>query len=219
MHLSLQEGDELCVKTLIAFGANINQRGYNEFTPLDLAIDNGRLPHIEEILINLHARSSALLMTRTSSIKVPRLHSYAEHMGPVSGGIRLKKNDRLEDFIKRFGVHRLHDELEHYVNRRLSLSQSFGNADEAISIAMQQKELAQYNKTLRTSRPEPTTFALEGGSRILFLDGGGIKGLAQIEVLCQLEERTGRSITELFDWIVGTSTGGIIALGLVYGKM
>ena len=33
----------------------------------------------------------------------------------------------------------------------------------------------------------------------------------------RLEEATGRKITELFDWIIGTSTGGIIALGLVYG--
>ena len=62
-----------------------------------------------------------------------------------------------------------------------------------------------------------TTPSLEGGSRLLFLDGGGIKGLAQIEALMRLEEATGRNITELFDWIIGTSTGGIIALGLVYG--
>ena len=33
----------------------------------------------------------------------------------------------------------------------------------------------------------------------------------------QIERRTGRKITELFDWIVGTSTGGIVALGMVYG--
>ena len=59
---------------------------------------------------------------------------------------------------------------------------------------------------------------LEGGSRLLFLDGGGIKGLSQIEALIQLEEATGRKTTELFDWIVGTSTGGVIALALVYGK-
>lgn len=59
---------------------------------------------------------------------------------------------------------------------------------------------------------------VEGGSRILFLDGGGIKGLVQLEVLMQLEEKTGRKITELFDWIVGTSTGGVIALTLVYGE-
>ena len=56
------------------------------------------------------------------------------------------------------------------------------------------------------------------GSRVLFLDGGGIRGLVQIEILVQLEERTGQKITELFDWIVGTSTGGIVALGLVYGE-
>ena len=52
----------------------------------------------------------------------------------------------------------------------------------------------------------------------MFLDGGGIRGLIQIEILSMLERRTGRKITELFDWIIGTSTGGIVALGLVYGK-
>lgn len=57
-----------------------------------------------------------------------------------------------------------------------------------------------------------------GGSRILFLDGGGMKGLVEIEILSQIERRTGKRITELFDWIVGTSTGAIIALGLVYGE-
>ena len=56
------------------------------------------------------------------------------------------------------------------------------------------------------------------GNHVLFLDGGGIRGLVQIEVLMELECRTGRKITELFDWIIGTSTGGIVALGLVYGK-
>ena len=56
------------------------------------------------------------------------------------------------------------------------------------------------------------------GSRILFLDGGGMKGLMQLDMLCQIERETGRKITELFDWIVGSSIGGVIALALVYGK-
>ena len=56
------------------------------------------------------------------------------------------------------------------------------------------------------------------GNRVLFLDGGGIRGLVQVEILMELEKRTGRRITELFDWIVGTSTGGLVALSLVYGK-
>ena len=75
--------------------------------------------------------------------------------------------------------------------------------DIAISLAVQLQEMSMFQKA---------------GSRILCLDGGGIRGLIQLEILSQLELKTGRKITELFDWIVGTSTGGIIALGLVYGK-
>ena len=60
---------------------------------------------------------------------------------------------------------------------------------------------------------------IKGGSRILSLDGGGIRGLVQLEILMQLEEATGRKVTDLFDWIIGTSTGGIIALTLVYGEL
>ena len=54
--------------------------------------------------------------------------------------------------------------------------------------------------------------------RILSLDGGGIKGAFSASVLAALEETTGRRCVEHFDLITGTSTGGIIALGLGLGK-
>ena len=41
--------------------------------------------------------------------------------------------------------------------------------------------------------------------------------LIYMQVLRQLELKTGRKVTEIFDWIVGTSTGAVLALGLVYG--
>ena len=50
------------------------------------------------------------------------------------------------------------------------------------------------------------------------MDGGGIKGLVLIDMLSTIEKITGRRIVDLFDWIIGTSTGGILALALVYGK-
>lgn len=50
--------------------------------------------------------------------------------------------------------------------------------------------------------------------RILSLDGGGLRGIAQLLVLKRIEIITGKKIYELFDLIVGTSTGGIIACGL-----
>ena len=53
--------------------------------------------------------------------------------------------------------------------------------------------------------------------QILALDGGGVKGIFSAGVLAHLEEDLGCSITDHFDLITGTSTGGIIALGLGIG--
>lgn len=53
--------------------------------------------------------------------------------------------------------------------------------------------------------------------KILSIDGGGIKGLYSASVLARIEEKTGKRITDHFDMICGTSTGGLIALGLASG--
>jgi hypothetical protein len=72
-------------------------------------------------------------------------------------------------------------------------------------------------KLVRSMR-EQEQYRRRCGSRVLCLDGGGIRGLLQMATLREIERQTGRRIVELFDWIVGTSTGGIIALSLTYGK-
>ena len=99
-------------------------------------------------------------------------------------------------------------DLERNIHSRLQNTSMAGQSavfspDTAISLAVQLQEMTLFQKA---------------GSRVLCLDGGGIRGLIQLEILSQLEIKTGRKVTELFDWIVGTSTGGIIALGLVYGR-
>ena len=50
---------------------------------------------------------------------------------------------------------------------------------------------------------------------ILGIDGGGVKGIGPAVILEDIETRTGKRICELFDLIAGTSTGGILSLGLV----
>jgi hypothetical protein len=50
--------------------------------------------------------------------------------------------------------------------------------------------------------------------RILAIDGGGMRGIIPARLLAHLEERTGRRAAELFDLVAGTSTGGLLALGL-----
>jgi hypothetical protein len=57
--------------------------------------------------------------------------------------------------------------------------------------------------------------------RMLALDGGGIRGLITLGILQKIEtmiqQATGQSLCEYFDYIAGTSTGAIIAASLARG--
>jgi uncharacterized protein len=51
---------------------------------------------------------------------------------------------------------------------------------------------------------------------ILSIDGGGIRGIIPARFLAAVEKEAGRPCHELFDLIAGTSTGGILGLGLAH---
>jgi len=98
----------------------------------------------------------------------------------------------------------LYKDLEENINEIFSSCMSLPPGDMLQALPRQRKELERYKKT---------------GNRILCLDGGGIKGLVQIDILSQIEEASGKRITELFDWIIAASTGAILALAMVYGRL
>ena len=49
---------------------------------------------------------------------------------------------------------------------------------------------------------------------VLSIDGGGVRGLASATFLSELDKAVPKKLSESFDLIVGTSTGGIIALAI-----
>lgn len=57
-----------------------------------------------------------------------------------------------------------------------------------------------------------------GRGRLLCLDGGGIRGLVLVQMLLEIERMAQTPIHHMFDWVAGTSTGGILALALGAGK-
>ena len=61
--------------------------------------------------------------------------------------------------------------------------------------------------------PDPSAAPLQ----VLALDGGGLRGIFTAATLAAWEEDFGTSIADHFDLIVGTSTGGVIALALGLG--
>lgn len=54
--------------------------------------------------------------------------------------------------------------------------------------------------------------------RVLSLSGGGIRGLYSASFLAEVENLTGKKFVDHFDLIVGTSTGGLIALAMGIGN-
>jgi calcium-independent phospholipase A2 len=67
-------------------------------------------------------------------------------------------------------------------------------------------------------RVEYQTETIAGRGRLLCLDGGGIRGIVLAQMLLEVETLAQCPINHLFDWIAGTSTGGILALGIGSGK-
>lgn len=65
-------------------------------------------------------------------------------------------------------------------------------------------------------RRKPLPWPKDKPFKILSLDGGGIRGIYAATILAQIEREVtgGEPIADYFDTIAGTSTGGIIALGL-----
>lgn len=55
---------------------------------------------------------------------------------------------------------------------------------------------------------------MAGTARILAIDGGGIRGVIPALVLQHLEERTRAAISSLFHMVAGTSTWGLLGVGL-----
>lgn len=67
-------------------------------------------------------------------------------------------------------------------------------------------------------RPETPSLRSESNRfQVLALDGGGVRGIFSAALLAGLEDDIGGPVLAHFDLVVGTSTGGIIALGLGAG--
>ena len=218
--------DLWAAKMIIAFGADLNCQNRFGDTPLDLVSDarnQGEHHEIHEMLTVLHAAPGG----STSPTSPYSLQPLNESINSITNeSYDIEESQQLGTYLddKRHTafVFKLEEllskqNLEFSVNTNVSLPP--GMMDNLGTHTFFDAMIARQNQLLRINEWKSTVeFKKGSGSRMLYLDGGGVRGLIEIEVLERIEALTGRRITELFDWIIGTSTGGILALCLVYRK-
>ena len=54
--------------------------------------------------------------------------------------------------------------------------------------------------------------------KVLAIDGGGVRGIIAAVIIKAIEDKAGKPITEMFDYITGTSIGGVLAASYVVSK-
>ena len=102
-------------------------------------------------------------------------------------------------------------------------NQLSGISEQLAADAAQLSEISEQSSPILNQEQQTRPMATESQStegkaskkyRILSIDGGGIRGIIPAMILAEIEKRTQKPIHSLFDLIAGTSTGGLISLGL-----
>jgi len=112
-----------------------------------------------------------------------------------------------QDFVERHPevFNQLKNGLDVSANGELSTKADVGSLAESVCTYLERLPL------VRGEGSDGISF------RILALDGGGLKGAFTASAIATWEKQTGLRVVDHFDLIAGTSTGGILALGLGLG--
>ncbi|MBH8562628.1 patatin-like phospholipase family protein [Nostoc sp. CENA67] len=103
------------------------------------------------------------------------------------------------------------------INTPLILQPESQETKSEVSINVQQQEQPKILTQEQSKATMNTT--PQSKYKILAIDGGGIRGIIPAILLAEIEKRTKKPIFSLFDLITGTSTGGILALGLTKPRL
>ncbi|XP_055993550.1 85/88 kDa calcium-independent phospholipase A2 isoform X1 [Sorex fumeus] len=213
LHVAVMRDRFECVMVLLTHGANANARGEHGNTPLHLAMSKDNVELVKALIVfgaevdtpNDFGETPVFMASKVHKVVTRRalltlLRTVgAESRSPLSqaGPSEQGSATTLHPFFS----------LEKSQPPPISLSN------------------LELQDILHVSRARKPAFLLssmrdEKRSRdhLLCLDGGGVKGLVIIQLLIAIERASGIATKDLFDWVAGTSTGGILALAILHSK-
>nr|CAD7201715.1 unnamed protein product [Timema douglasi] len=191
-----------CVVALLSRGARADLGDKEGNTPLHLAAREGNTAVVQALIV-----FGADLSYRNNTGAMPR------HC--VNTG-----NDKLLYILHAVGAPRCPKEMQGCNPGCSGMEREFNGIPPATPPSASTRAIIDQMLTVSgmgVAQSAKKTGRIKGG-RLLCLDGGGIRGMILAEILLELEKQAGKSLVQCFDWIAGTSTGGILALGLAAGK-
>lgn len=226
LHVMQKKSRSECAFVLLCLEANANIGDEDGNTPLHFAAMSGDTEMLMILLVfgadvNIRNKKGESPVASTSNVKAKELLNKLEHHRRIGNLKWMKKTqDRLNFDHKNVksteqedgGTKSFSGPQRNLTGRKDETQKCTGNEDPN-------------NK--KPSDPDPPKGSLDdilnstefkNDLRLLSLDGGGIRGIVLCVILKQIEDEVGQSIKDCFDWIAGTSTGGILALALCQGK-
>ncbi|KAG8138152.1 hypothetical protein E2320_004073 [Naja naja] len=209
LHIAVRRGRFDCTMVLLTHGAMPNTKEKNGNTPLHLAMQQD---HIEMI---------KALIVFGADVDIP--NNLGETPGLVAARTSKGANRKvLLDMLKIIGIERFLPPGISTSSTATSILPERSSAPR--SSGLDYRDIIHVSAALGNllKTPDVVDSAPEkrrNQNRLLSLDGGGVRGIVLIQFLIAMEKAAGRPIKDLFDWVAGTSTGGILALAIIHDQL
>ena len=206
LHTMVRHKRLSCIVCLLSHGARVDDTDSEGNSALHLATITGHLPSIQALLV---FRANFCLKNKAG--ETPWTLALKTHQSKFAFNVENSRNMIL---------HTLHSIGASGPSDLTPTPKDFDwKPPVTDKTRLYQRCRHQFDEFLDNSQSSGASSQTKPGSaRILSLDGGGIKGLVLAKMLECLSEVSSQKITEMFDWIIGTSTGGILTLALAVGK-
>ncbi|XP_052068311.1 85/88 kDa calcium-independent phospholipase A2-like [Mytilus californianus] len=207
LHVMLKKDRRDCIMELLVHGADTRAGDVYGNTPLHVAIQNDDVEFVRLFIV-----FGADVNMKNKAGQTPR------HLASVS---KEKNKDTILYMLHICGARRCGHTTKGCCKGCVMEGSYDGTADDAMKSVLTIDREAIVDEMLSSFKdPDQdvdTTSSLDK-HRVLCLDGGGIRGLILVQLLIAIEDVAGIPIKDCFDWISGTSTGGLLALGIATGK-
>ncbi|XP_029809371.1 85/88 kDa calcium-independent phospholipase A2 isoform X5 [Suricata suricatta] len=212
LHVAVMRNRLDCVMALLTYGANAEARGEHGNTPLHLAVSKDNVEMVKALIVfgaevdtpNDFGETPAFIASKTSKLVTRK--TLLTLLKDVGADYRLPLTQGAPSEQGSTTTHHTLFSLERSQPPPISLNLEL---QDIVHISRARKPAF----ILNSMRDEKRTH-----DHLLCLDGGGVKGLVIIQLLIAIEKASGVATKDLFDWVAGTSTGGILALAILHSK-